>query len=338
MSRVLGCGAALIVAAMMTGAPAMAGDVVTDPTWKWKPGADDMARYYPEDAVDRSISGVATIRCEITLRGMVEACEVASEYPYGLGFGPAAIKMMTSWGRFNPPTVNGQPVGGRKISIPVRFVAPTPGSRYIIFDPVWETAPSMEEVAAAWPTGSDRDEGTAVLRCSMRADGGIADCTVAGQTNSDFSNAAKSLKDRFRVRLTSEEATKYADSDVTVSFRFINPARPEGRSRKVRNPHWVTSINPEAVLAVYPPQAADAGVMAGRGVADCLVDPTGALTDCRVDRESPADMGFGASTLAIVRLLKMNPWTDDGRPVVGGRIKLPIDFNLAGEAEAGAGD
>ncbi|MBX3481190.1 MAG: TonB family protein [Caulobacter sp.] len=330
MGRYFQTGAALIVAAMALATPAMAQDVVTDPSWKWKPSADDLARYYPDEAVDRSISGMATISCEITLRGMLEACEVASEYPYGLGFGPAAIKMMTSWGRFNPPTVNGQPISGKKIRIPVRFIAPTPGGRYIIFDPIWETAPSMEEVAAAWPTGSDREEGVAVLRCSMRADGGIADCIVAGQTNSDFGNAARSLKDRFRVRLTSEEAAKYADSDVTVSFRFINPARPEGRSRKVRNPHWVTSINPEAVLAVYPPGAADAGVMAGRGVADCLVDATGGLTDCKVDREAPADMGFGASALAIAALVRMNPWTDDGRPVVGGRIKLPIDFNLAG--------
>jgi TonB family protein len=321
------------VAVLASAAPAMAQDVVTNPSWRTKPSGSEIARYYPDDAIDRSISGTATISCEVLATGRLEACDIVSEQPYGLGFGKAAVGMMIRSARFNPKTVNGKPVGGATVRIPLRFIAPTIGTRYIIFDPIWESAPSFEEVAAAWPTGSDHDEGIAVLRCSMRANGNLADCTVAGQTNSDFTAAAKSLKDRFRVRLTEQEGIKYADSDVTVSFRFINPARPEGRSLKVKNPRWITSINPQAVLDVYPPRAADAGITAGRGVADCLVDPTGALTDCKVDRETPADMGFGASALAIVTFLKMNPWTDDGRPVVGGRIKLPIDFNLAGGAE-----
>jgi hypothetical protein len=33
--------------------------------------------------------------------------------------------------------------------------------------------------------------------------------------------------------------------------------------------------------------------------------------------------------------MRMNPWTSEGRPVQGARIKLPINFNLA-EAAAPA--
>ena len=143
---------------------------------------------------------------------------------------------------------------------------------------------------------------------------------------------AKRLKDRFKVRLTEEEAIRYANSDVLVSLRFVNPASVEGRAVAVKDPNWVTTINAEKVLAVYPAKAAEAGVRSGRGVADCLVGPDGRLTDCKAAREKPAEMGFGPSAVAVAQLMQMNIWSLKGRPVVGARVKLPIDFNLADEA------
>jgi len=33
----------------------------------------------------------------------------------------------------------------------------------------------------------------------------------------------------------------------------------------------------------------------------------------------------------VAQVMKMNPWTQDGGPVDGARVKLPIRFNLAQE-------
>ena len=38
-----------------------------------------------------------------------------------------------------------------------------------------------------------------------------------------------------------------------------------------------------------------------------------------------------AQAVAIAGVMQMNPWTDDGRPVDGARIRLPINFTQAEE-------
>lgn len=151
-----------------------------------------------------------------------------------------------------------------------------------------------------------------------------------------FGDAALSLADRFRMRMTDKERTKYAKSDVMISFRFINPSTPAGRGRKVSKPTWITRIDPEKIVALYPTDAADKGVQSGVGVASCLVAADGALTDCKVASETPEGLGFGASAVAAAGIMRMNPWTSEGRPVQGARIRLPINFSLAETAAPAA--
>lgn len=308
-------------------------DIVEKPQWRAKPSGDDVSRAYPSSNADRSISGRATIRCKIGLNGRARDCEVVREGPWGLGFGEAAVKLAESSAQFYPQKVNGKPVDGGEVTLPFQFSSPSPGARYVIYQPLFARAPSVAEMTAAWPMGADGEDGVAVLRCALQADGELANCTVVRQTGAGFGKAARELAGRFQVRLTAEEATQYARSDVLVGFHFLNPASIEGRSLTVKDPHWTTTVKPEKVLSVYPAKAAEAGVTSGRGVADCLVAADGKLTDCKVAREKPADMGFGASAVAIAQLLQMNPWSEKGRPVTGARIKLPIDFNLAETAD-----
>ena len=178
--------------------------------------------------------------------------------------------------------------------------------------------------------------GTAVLRCSVGDQRDLRSCKLAGQTpwGSAFAEAAQSLAGKFRIKLTPEEAkTKYRNADVTVSFRFYNPATPAGRAKKVEKPEWITRIDPWTVVALFPKAAMDAGVKEGVGVVDCLVAPDGRMTDCRVVREAPAAMGFGQAALLAVRVMQMDPWTREGRPVAGGRVRVPIQFNLEPEPE-----
>ena len=324
----------ILALSLLAGAPALAqqpADIVEKPEWRSKPESAEITKYYPDTALDRSISGRTVLSCKISPQGRVTACETLSETPWGLGFAEASTRVLIDKALFKPGKVNGKPVEST-IRIPFSVQAPTAGARYVIYQPIYSKAPSWEEMNAAWPSESDAVEATVVLRCSLRASGSLAACMSAGRAPDAFVGAAKRLKDKFEVRLDEEEAIKFANSDVLVSFHFLNPASIEGRAMTVKDPFWITTVKPEKVLSVYPPQAAEAGIKSGRGVADCLVAADGKLIDCKVAREKPGDMGFGASAVTIAQLMQMNPWSAKGRPVVGARVKLPIDFNLADEA------
>lgn len=334
-SLVLGVGLAGALAG------AAAGQAKTRPDWAAKPSGDTMARYYPEEAIDNSISGRAVVRCNVRSDTRLERCELVSESPAGMGFGEAGLKMAAREFRIRPATVDGKPEEGTSVTIPMQFQGPTYSARFVIIEAVWAEAPSFGDMAAAWPASAgDIAMGTAVLRCSVASGGNgkLTNCTIAGQApkGSPFGGAARTLVDKFRLKVTPEEAKKYAGSDIAVSFRFYNPATPAGQARKVEKPDWIVRINPERVVALYPTAAADAGVSEGVGVADCLVAPDGKMTDCKVASETPAGLGFGQSAVLAISLMQMDPWTPEGRPVAGARVKAPVKFSLAPEPVAPA--
>lgn len=318
---------------------AMAGAAVaqsTNPDWLTPPSGEAMAKYYPDEAIDRSVSGRVVLVCLTRLDTRVEGCEVVEEAPIGMGFGDAALRMAKAEFRLKPATENGKPVAGSSVRLPLNWIAPMPNARAVIFKAIWAEAPSYADVEAAWPAeAGDLAEGRAVLRCRVKADGSLANCGIAGQTpkGAPFGAAARALVDKFRLRMTPEEAEKLTTADVAISFHFFNPSTPQGRARKVVSPEWVRQIDPAKVIALFPSTAADKGITQGVGVADCLVRPDGVLADCKVAREAPEGLGFGASAVVLAGLLQVNPWTPDGRPSHGVRIKLPITFNLAPEPE-----
>lgn len=308
-----------------------------DPDWLRPPNADTIVKYYPDEAMDRSISGRVTVSCAVGIDTRVRDCKLESEWPVGMGFGDAVLKMAPEEFRFRPQSINGKPVDGSIVRIPIVMLSPSSGARSVITRPVWSKAPSFEDIAAAWPAeAGDLAEGRSVLRCSVFNGGRLRNCTIAGQIpkGSPFGGAARQLVDKFQVSMTPEDEKKYSVSDIAISFHFFNPETPAGKAKKVVKPDWITQIDPAKVVALYPRAAADKGVTSGVGVADCLVAPDGQLTDCKPAREEPAGLGFAASAVAVAGITKMNPWTPDGRPVAGARIKLPITFNLAAEPEA----
>jgi periplasmic protein TonB len=94
--------------------------IVTNPDWISRPTAADLERFYPPEAARQGLGGTVRLDCWIDSGGWLVRCQVRNEQPAGLGFGDAAL-MVAPLFRMTSHTRNGEPVGGAKVTVPVRF-------------------------------------------------------------------------------------------------------------------------------------------------------------------------------------------------------------------------
>ena len=88
------------------------------------------------------------------------------------------------------------------------------------------------------------------------------------------------------------------------------------------------------MVAGYPAAAREANIASGRVVMNCLVGTDGRLTDCNVKSDEPKGYGFGEAAMALSADFQVGKWSDEGLPTIGGRVDVPIRYELADEPPA----
>lgn len=82
------------------------------------PTAEDMAKFYPEKALDIGKEGGAVLECTVKKDRSLVNCTVASETPEGFGFGDAALKLSTLF------RMKSKAKPGSRLTIPIQFQTP----------------------------------------------------------------------------------------------------------------------------------------------------------------------------------------------------------------------
>lgn len=317
------------------------------PTWLKRPSGEDVLAVWPSPAWAKGLGGRAVISCRVTLQGALANCSVLSEDPAGAGFGLAAIALSPQF-LLKPGIRDGKPVESTA-TIPIVFQPPgiatgthIPGAGTLGYSTTltnvnWIAAPTYDEVVAAYPEKARLKGlgGRATLDCEFRPGGGLGDCNMIQEEpkGQGFATAAKVLAQRFvgPETLPNGASTKGVSTQITFVFDsdMLDPAK-----RVVGKASWAKLPSGGDVAAGYPVAAAKAGVRSARVVMLCEIGEQGRLAGCSADSEEPGGHGFAASAIAMSPLFQVKPWSDEGLPMIGGKIRVPIRFQLPEPAAA----
>ncbi|MGZ9113198.1 MAG: energy transducer TonB [Brevundimonas sp.] len=118
--------------------------------------------------------------------------------------------------------------------------------------------------------------------------------------------------------ITTDKPVEVVEPNSATTEPVVIPARV------IRNPSWSRQPSADQMMDAYPKRALQAGIE-GSASLNCLVLPTGAVTDCNVTRESGD--GFGRAAQSLSRRFQINPRTVDGA-AEGSRVSINLRFTL----------
>lgn len=318
------------------------------PNWLKKPDFNELMAVYPNEAAKKGVSGSAVIKCIVQTNGLTRACVVVKDDNPRLGFGPAAVTLAKTF-LFKPATRQGQPVEA-DVTVPVNFhtdaavLASDGDSRIhkstgvrVLTDTPWSSTPTVPEILNEIDkkVGDKFAEGKIVLQCDLnKRTGRLGGCTVANASPgmAQFAGVARALAPKFKAN--TEVLADVGDSvAINLAFAFPDMASPEWGKRYLAHPDWIQTFDAASKISTFPDAAVKAGLKTGTATVDCVVAANGALAHCETVRESTPNVGFGDTAIRIAETFATNPWNEDGLPVEGAHVRMPIQMDYTPAAK-----
>lgn len=309
----------------------------TEPDWFKKPRGDEIEAAWPRLARQRGIDGKALMECAVNTHGVLETCHVVEESPPGMGFGAAALLLAQTF--LMKPAMGPQGPVASSVTIPIRFSPGLPPRKAagdsledvtMIDLPIWAAAASFADLEQDYPRDAGEAVGYVALRCELRDTGAVKDCDVLTEEpkGKGFGKAANALAKRFRATVDPSLFKDGAPVRVNLPVRFPYPQSAEFKQRHVGQPVWTVGLDPKHMATLFPAQAVAKGLTTGRGVAECTAGADGTLQNCHPVAGDPDELGFSQSAVKVASVMRMNLWTQEGGPIDGATIRLPVVFKL----------
>jgi TonB family protein len=324
-----------------TPAPAPPPGVYVDPAWVKKPTAEDIFGVWPIEAMKQQKPGRAVIACHVNTLGKAYDCQVVEETPPGLGFGMAALALAPQL-LFKPATLNGEPVDS-EVRIPISWTGPLPtpstDARTVTLTVrTWVSAPTYAEVAAAYPDKARASNaiGHVTLDCMVKLHGRLGECEALSEEPKGlgFAAAARKVADKFAAPTALPDGRRTEGMGTQIAITFPSEMA-SGAAPVIGRPEWLGLPTGDQLRDAFPKLPPGGPAVTARVAMTCAVVAGGHVDDCRVESESPAGQGYGAAAQRMAPFFLMSIWTVEGLPTVGGRVRIPIRYEVPAGETAG---
>ncbi len=194
------------------------------------------------------------------------------------------------------------------------------------------SSPTAKDYADAYPaaTAGEPADGAARVYCTVTDAGELTACEVKEESivGQGLGQAVLALAPKFKMAPLSMDGQAVGGKLVELYLRIRPPPpSPPPGVRLVVHPTWVARAAGVDAAKYYPVRALRMGVE-GDATLQCGIDAQGLLANCVITCEFPKGSEFGGASLALSALFQMELVDKDGQSVVGGMVRLPINWRL----------